>query len=146
MKAVSCRILLALAAPALLAACQGVESLQPPGLEVNTWQLVELGGAEPVSLPAGQQAHLLFDSGPPQRVSGSTGCNRLVGGYVLAGQNLEFRALATTRMACAPEAMALEQRFAAALDATRGWQIVDGTLELLDEQGGLLARFEARGN
>lgn len=146
MKAVPYRFGLALVVAVLLAACQGTGGLKPPGLEVSAWQLVEIEAIGSVELPPERTAHLLFDSGPPQRVSGSTGCNRFAGGYLLAGENLEFRSLATTKMACTPEAMALEQRFEQALHATRGWRIVDGMLELLDEQGGLLARFAARGN
>ncbi len=43
-------------------------------------------------------------------------------------------------MACA-DGMALEQEYLAALQATRRWNILAGTLELYDQQGAMLARF-----
>ncbi|MFP4235146.1 MAG: META domain-containing protein [Nitriliruptoraceae bacterium] len=50
------------------------------------------------------------------RLAGSTGCNRMVGGYVLAGDTLELDGpLATTRMACLDDAVGAQERFVLAV-------------------------------
>jgi len=110
--------------------------------ERTTWQLTELAGASVTALPEGQEAHLFFDEGPPQRASGSTGCNRLAASYSLRGSGLKFGPIATTKRACL-EVMEQEQAFLAALQAVDGWRIVDGRLVLLDTRGVPLAEFTA---
>jgi putative lipoprotein len=134
-------VLVALGCAASLAGCQAV---QQPELELGYWQLVALGEAPVETGPRGPTSEILFDSGPPQRVSGFNGCNRFAGAYVLAGENVEFRALSTTRMACGPAATELEGRFMQMLDATRGWRFVEGELVLLDTYGRAVGRFELR--
>jgi len=76
-------------------------------------------------------------------VSGSSGCNRLMGRYEAEDGSLTFSGLATTRMAC-PAAMDLERRFLTALRATSTAEITQQRLELFDDDGRLLARLEAR--
>lgn len=69
-----------------------------------------------------------------EEVAGTGGCNRFRGGYRREGaEGLAFGPLASTMMMC-PEAIAeQEQRFHAALGATRRWRIdPDGALLLLD--------------
>jgi heat shock protein HslJ len=77
------------------------------------------------------------------RVSGSGGCNRLMGGFELDGQKLRFLPLASTRMACPEPLMAFERRYFRAVELVRGWRIDDGTLVLLDADGRPLLRFVA---
>jgi heat shock protein HslJ len=135
------RLVLLLVITGIGLALQGCESARP--FERVTWQLSELGGVGITKVHEGQAAYLYFDDGPPQRVSGSTGCNRLSGSYSLRGSGLTFGPLATTKMACA-DGMAQEQAFLAALAATDGWRTVDRqVLELLDERGEVRARFTA---
>lgn len=122
-------------------ALQGCESARP--FERITWQLVELHGSVVVAGGDREAPHLYFDDGPPQRVSGSTGCNRLSGSYSLGGSGLKFGPLATTKMACA-DGMAQEQAFLVMLGATDSWRTQDRqVLELLDGRGEVLARFTA---
>jgi heat shock protein HslJ len=122
-------------------ALHGCESARP--FERITWQLTALDGASVTAADERQAAYLHFDDGPPQRVTGSTGCNRLAGSYSLRGSGLQFGPLATTKMACA-DGMAQEQAFLAALAAVDGWRTLDRqVLELLDAQGEVLARFTA---
>ena len=53
------------------------------------------------SLRNDNAAHLLFSPGQVNKVSGSTGCNRLNGNFDLTGVNfIKFSPLATTKMAC----------------------------------------------
>lgn len=74
------------------------------------------------------------------RAAGLAGCNRFAGSFRREGQALSLGPLAVTRMACA-DGVALEQEYLAALQATRRWNILAGTLELYDQQGAVLARF-----
>ena len=106
------------------------------------WKLVRLNG-EPVTVAAGQrEAHLVLRGGPEARVAGSSGCNRVMGGYTLDGDRLRLSNLAGTRMAC-PDGMAQEQAFLDALGQVERWQVRGSHLELSDAQRRVLARFEA---
>lgn len=75
-------------------------------------------------------------------VSGSGGCNRLMGGFELAGESLGFGPVATTMMHCGDEAMARERAFLNVLEATEAYAIEGATLTLL-HGGRVLARLEA---
>jgi heat shock protein HslJ len=116
-----------------------------PTPEQVRWNLVEVGGKAVATAEQGDPGHILFDPGPPPRASGSTGCNRFVGSYTMSDSSLHFGSIATTRMAC-PGRMEQERAFELALEASRHWRIADGQLELLDEQGDILARFQPASN
>jgi heat shock protein HslJ len=78
----------------------------------SRWLLVELPGADTAS---GIRQTLEFPE--PGRIAGNGGCNRFGGEARLDGDRLAVSQLVTTRRACAPEAMALESRYLAALSA-----------------------------
>jgi putative lipoprotein len=109
-------------------------------LENTYWKLTQLGNA-PVS---GTQIepHLVLDP-TTRRVTGSGGCNQLSGGYQVNGDRLTLSQTVSTMKACM-KGMETEQAFLKALDQVRGWQITGQQLELLDESGKVLARFEGR--
>lgn len=78
------------------------------------------------------------------RLSGSDGCNRLMGSYQYRGEDalLQFSALGSTRMACrqgATQARAITEL----LHGNRIVNIEGNELLLRDEQQQLLARFHA---
>lgn len=77
--------------------------------------------------------------------SGSTGCNRVSGGYTLDAKGLRFAAGAVTRMACPPPAGDIERRFLDALTAVTEAHLAATTLELQDATGAKRLRLEARG-
>lgn len=79
--------------------------------------------------------------GPNQRLSGSDGCNRLLGKYALDGERLSFSNVAGTRMAC-PAMQGREAAFGAALMRVNGWRIRGGVLELTAD-GAPVLRFKA---
>ena len=62
----------------------------------------------------------------------SYGCNRFFGEYDLNGMALKFGPIGATKRACPDLEEGVETEFFKALDATRRWRIVDGTLELLN--------------
>jgi heat shock protein HslJ len=111
-------------------------------LEGTYWQLIRLhdSGVTQVLPPRG--AHLLLEP-ESHRVSGSGGCNRLMGTYQIDGQVLTIGPLATTRMAC-PDGAETETEFLSALTRVNGWRIEARELALSDSAGKTLARFEAR--
>jgi heat shock protein HslJ len=78
-----------------------------------------------------------------ERVSGSGGCNRLMGGFQLGSEQLRFSRLASTQMACEPAAMAFERRFVGALEQVRRWSIDKRNLLLQDERSRTLLLFTA---
>ncbi|AMW27900.1 MULTISPECIES: META domain-containing protein [Arthrospira] len=53
------------------------------------------------------------------RISGTGGCNRLIGGYEVKDQQLEITTLASTSMACEPELMTQESQFMQALEGVQ---------------------------
>jgi heat shock protein HslJ len=73
--------------------------------------------------------------------SGSTGCNRYTGPYTLDGDTLELGAIASTRMACAPRADAVEREFLAALERVDHWRFDADGLVLLDDGNAELLHF-----
>ncbi len=105
------------------------------------WKLTRLGD-EAISRPPNQREPHVVLHGAGQRLAGSDGCNRMVGGYRVEGDSLSFSQVAATMMAC-PEGMEQARRFASALGATARYRIVGQHLELYDGAGELLARFEA---
>ena len=110
-------------------------------LFAHRWALTEAAG-QPVA-PTGdaKEAHLLFF--PPNRLGGSTGCNRLNGTFELTGGGqLKFSPLATTRMMCPEPAAATETRFVQALGTVKTYYVTDAALELRDGPT-IVARFRA---
>ncbi len=82
-----------------------------------------------------------FDAGGA--VSGSGGCNRYRASYQIDGPHMTIGAAAGTLMACPPPLMEQERAFLAALQATAGYEIGEGTLALKDRAGATIASFIA---
>lgn len=78
-------------------------------------------------------------------VSGTTGCNRYSGSYVLGPADaLKFGQIAMTQMACEGPVSVQEQAFTKALGATASAVSTGGTLILKDSSGTDLATFKPR--
>jgi heat shock protein HslJ/uncharacterized lipoprotein NlpE involved in copper resistance len=112
------------------------------GLLNTYWRAVEIDGQR-VPARATVEPHLVL-SADGNGVRGSTGCNRLTGRFEQGADELRFKALATTRMACASPAREVEAPFLAALGETTSQRIVGETLELRDARGTVRIRLEAR--
>jgi heat shock protein HslJ len=101
------------------------------------WLVTSLAGS-PVATD-GQAASIAFTL--DGKVSGSTGCNRFMGGFALTGETLTFGPLAGTRMACPEALMQQESRMFELLAAVRGFQITEaGDLVLLAGDRQVVAR------
>lgn len=109
------------------------------GLLDREWTFVELGTLPLDDLPA--PPHLVMGSADGS-LSGSTGCNRLMGSVQLDGDRLSFTPAATTRMACPEPADEIEAGVLEVLERTFSYRIVQGSLELLDADDGVIARLE----
>ena len=110
-------------------------------LENTHWKLTSLGE---VPVKAVSREPLFVLNSETHRVSGSGGCNRLTGRYELKDDHLTFRQMATTMMTCA-EGMDTEKAFLKALREAKTWKMAREELELLNDAGNVMARFEARG-
>ena len=114
----------------------------PDGLTGIRWKLVELNGKPAEVYDNQPEPYLLFDPADGGRLSGSDGCNRLIGGYTLTGDRITFGRLGSTMMLC-PKGDAQARALADALANATGVSRSGDRLELY---GGKtrLAVFEAR--
>ncbi|WP_164981415.1 META domain-containing protein [Silvibacterium dinghuense] len=119
----------------------------------TNWVLAEVHGESPENDTP--QASIQLDA-KTERLSGTGGCNRLLGSYetklpATEAQPLHFKGVGSTMMACGAEAMQQEKSLLDALNATMAYRIRGTTLTLLgdaskDKTGkgrSVLARFEA---
>jgi heat shock protein HslJ len=96
------------------------------------WRLIELNG-KPIEQRDGAGAEppeLKFDA-EKKTVSGSTGINRLAGGYKLDENKLKIGNLAMTKMAGPEELMKQETEFVKALESVDSWKRTGDRLELM---------------
>jgi heat shock protein HslJ len=111
-------------------------------LATTDWRLVKVEDEEVKASDPAREAHMVLDA-KTHRVSGSGGCNQLVGGWKANGDHIVFSQMASTMMACA-DGMDAEGKFMKALGSTRMWTISGRELELRDDAGAVVAVFEAR--
>ena len=100
----------------------------PATLEGPTWRLASLPGQDPATLaalPGG--VTVKFTDGQLQAFAG---CNRLRGGYTLAGDRVTLGPLAGTMMACPDPAMTIENAFKEALTGTLRFAVAQDRLTL----------------
>ena len=95
-------------------------------LEGMTWVVQQLAG-EATSDP---KPELIFDA--DGRVHGTTGLNRVAGGYEVSDGVLTVTDAVTTRMAGPPEAMEQEQRLLYLLAVPQPFVVMGDQLELGD--------------
>lgn len=100
-------------------------------LEGPEWHIQAVGGAQP---PEDVQATLSFLE--EDRIAGTGGCNRFMGGYSLSGEGLAIGEIGSTMMACPEPQMAFEQRFLALLETVARFDITpEGNLVLVTRDG-----------
>jgi heat shock protein HslJ len=103
------------------------------------WTVESIGG---VGVGGDSRAAIAFAG--DATVSGSGGCNRLIGRADISGAAITFGRVATTRMACSGPVMDQERRLLDALAATRGYRITGSVLMLHDASGVELVRLTRR--
>lgn len=117
-------------------------------LEGITWRLVSLHGKSVANSPVPSSSlnvhepQLRFDS-HKHRVSGSGGCNRLVGTYRSDKELLSIGPLITTRMACVDSIYETRERdYFKMLDHVVRYDTDNGKLVLYDKLGDAVAVFK----
>jgi heat shock protein HslJ len=91
---------------------------------------------------AGSTPTAAFDG---RQVSGTGGCNRFSGPYVVSGQSkIKIGPLASTMMACSDPALTTqEQQYLAALQLAASFRVTRTRLDLLRDGGTIAATFDA---
>jgi heat shock protein HslJ len=133
-------IVVGMAALFSLAACASASSQADGEITGKVWILDSLNNAEPVP-----NTSITAEFTEDEKVSGSAGCNRYSGQYMLSGSNIEFtQPMASTMMACEQAIMDQESAFFQALSATKSFVINGDQLTLNDGEGQALATFTAQ--
>ena len=109
----------------------GGKILPPDTLAGTSWTFVSIGGTR---VAADRPTSLQFDG---RRLSGSAGCNRFSGSYMVEDNVLTAGQIAGTLMACPGPAMEQERAFFDLMAAPAGISFsADGTLILTGKNGG----------
>src|SRR5262245_28914108 len=109
------------------------------GLADSQWTLDD--GSLDVDLPEGVTVTAVFTA---DTVLGKSGCNTYNGGYTTtADGGLVFGNLASTRMACPEDQMAVEGAFFAAIGSVASYAIDGESLVMSDADGDEVLRFTA---
>ncbi|MCE5359614.1 META domain-containing protein [Candidatus Igneacidithiobacillus taiwanensis] len=104
------------------------------------WQLQAIDGSKGIE-DKGRVPYITFLPAE-RRMSGFDGCNRIGAAYVLGPQrHLQFRALISTRMACA--GTKIDRPFTTALERTASYRMLANELLLQNAAGAVVARFIA---
>lgn len=113
-----------------LAGCAGARSPAGPSI-IGLWDAQDIAGT---AVPADARVTLsLYGDG---RAVGRAGCNTYITSYKRTGAGIAFGPTISTKMACAPEVMNLEQAYLGTLAAaTRVERRPDGTLVLMADNG-----------
>jgi heat shock protein HslJ len=100
------------------------------------------GSGGVVSVAAGVDLTATF--GTDGTVSGFSGCNTFNGPYTLSGDAIKIGPIATTKMACAADAMTTEAQYLAALASSTTVELAPTTLGLRDASGATQVQFVRR--
>lgn len=143
-------IICALGSATILVGCQGMqpttkevqtaESLQL--LQNRTWIATQIGNTAIKTTPQNRNVPSLKFDEATKNVSGSDGCNRLVGAYNAGQDTLQLSQIASTRMACLNNGN-IDSEFNQAIAKVTHYQTYGKTLKLLDRYGNLLIQFES---
>ena len=125
----------------LIAICVIGFSTQTQGQEIldKEWILVKIKDAK-VSYSRGKTPWIKLSEG---KVSGFSGCNRMIGSYTLEGETLTFNALGGTKMLCL-EVADFESHFLEYLQKTHSWKCKGGNLCLFDKDKKLIMKFKIK--
>lgn len=107
----------------------------PAPLRGTTWVLADAGAA------AGGKAPFLTLDPVQQQLIGQAQCNRLMGQFTLAGDQIGFGQVASTRRACIPDDGS-EQRFLQSLAEVKRYRIERNELLLFGDGSAPLLRFK----
>jgi heat shock protein HslJ len=154
--ALRCAALIGLAGGVFFTGCAPTRSAQPATpsiaeslastaskaqLENTYWKLTQIGSTPVAVTPGEREPHLVLHS-QGRRAAVHGGCNQGTGSYVLDGDRIRFTQMTSTMSAYA-DGMDQEGAFNRALVRAARYAIRGETLELFDEDGESLARFDS---
>lgn len=102
----------------------------PASLTGTEWKPTRIGE---LAMPAETEAFVQFRS--KGRLSGLTGCNRILAQYTASGGVIFIGPVAATRMACAESVMSRELALVQALEQARTYRRETADLVLFDADG-----------
>ena len=109
-------------------------------LQNKLWTLTYIGATEYITNSSAQNIPSI-QFGSDLRVSGSDGCNRLMGQYAIKEQHITLGQLGSTRMLC-QDHMHIAEQYSEALNKVKGYQVYGKTLKLLDQYGNRVLEFK----
>ncbi|WP_089604302.1 META domain-containing protein [Acinetobacter piscicola] len=107
-------------------------------LQNKTWVLTYIGTTEYKTVSTVNTPIIQF--GTDLRVSGTDGCNRLMGLYAIKGEHITLGQLGSTKMLC-KNSMQLSAKYSEALNKVTAYQVYDKTLKLLDQHGNRVLQY-----
>lgn len=133
---------LAMVAAMALAACATNPTGGASGNQTleGSWRLTEVA-AQTVGVADSGAKLLQFEAGS-NKFSGNVGCNRMFGLYESQGSQLRFSGVATTRMACDPVTMQVEQKVVQSMNQVQSWHIAGKELQLKDDKQQTVLKFQ----
>lgn len=111
-------------------------------LQNKTWVLTHIGATEFKPEPTAHNVPSILFEPVTQQVSGSDGCNRIMGSYTIKGHKLNLSQLATTQMMC-QNTMETADQYNRALSKVAGYHVYNQTLRLLDSYGNPVLQYES---
>ncbi len=107
----------------------------------KTWRATEIDGKATLPADSGNEATAVFAAG---KLVGSGTVNRFTATYeTSSGNKITISQPAATLMAGAPDAMAQEDAYFAALGKAKKFAVTSDSLELQDAKGAALVKYEA---
>jgi len=104
------------------------------------WRVSRLGDRSIIVAEGQREPHFVLRM--DGRITGSSGCNQLMGAFKADASSINIGPLSMTRKAC-PQGMEQEQALTAALKVATTWKIIGEHLELFDDEGQVLLRCQA---
>jgi len=116
---------------------------QDTELKEKYWKIVELSGNRVVvKHEKSREPHIVFKS-HENRFNGNTGCNTFSGTYeLLANNRISFGQSMATKMYC-EGAMTVEDQLFKILEKVDSYEVIGDNLSLSDNEGNIIAKFEA---
>ena len=113
-------------------------------ITTGTFHVTALNNGSGGVVSVAQGVDLTATFGTDGTVSGFSGCNTFNGPYTLSGDSIKIGPIATTRKACAADAMTTESQYLAALASSTTVELAPTTLGLRDASGATQVQFVRR--
>ncbi len=103
------------------------------------WKLTQIENNTISVYPKQREAHIILNE---QRISGSDGCNRIMGSYTINENKLIFSKVASTMRAC-PQGMQQAYKFKNNLEKAQKFKVNNDKLSIFDKDSNKILEFKA---